>query len=232
MKWSFWHTAGIILLASLTFLNGFLLTPRSAVWAWIVLNLILMALLLVIGQGATGFWKGALINEDYKVSLSRFQMACWTVIVLSTFLTAVFTNFKSCPGDPLAIKVPDGLWILMGISTTSLVASSLILSTKRAKGLISKNAQMKDATMKEMFQVDEVSHAERLDLSKIQMFYFTVVTLIAYAVAVIRLFSDPPHCVASLPAVSDTMAALLGISHAGYLTSKAVPRAVPGKNGQ
>jgi hypothetical protein len=33
--------------------------------------------------------------------------------------------------DPLAIAIPEQLWLLMGISTTALVASPLIRSTKR-----------------------------------------------------------------------------------------------------
>jgi hypothetical protein len=83
---------------------------------------------------------------------------------------------------------------------------------------------MTDATMADMFRGEEVSNAQNLDLSKIQMFYFTVIILIAYIMAIISLFSRTSGCVESLPLISDSMAALLGISHAGFLASKAVPR--------
>jgi hypothetical protein len=258
MKWSFWHSAGLFLLLGLIVGTGFLLPSKSAVGTWIIISLALIVSVLLIGHGLTGFWKGALIDEDNRVSLSRFQMTCWTVIVLSAFLTAAFVNIKYCRNDPLAIKVPEGLWILLGISTTSLVGSPLLKSVKKDKafpsqdflktntfsayqakgideqrighvGLIFVNKLAKDASFADVFRGEEVSNAANLDLSKIQMFYFTLITIVAYVVAVAAVFSHGPDCIAGLPPLSESMVALLAISHAGYLTSKAVPRPVGNK---
>jgi hypothetical protein len=55
----------------------------------------------------------------------------WTIVVLSAFFAAVLSNLMAGQPNPLAIAVPSELWLLMGISTTSLVSSLLIKSTKR-----------------------------------------------------------------------------------------------------
>jgi hypothetical protein len=86
----------------------------------------------IAGQGITGLWRGLLIDERNKISLSRLQRTLWTIVVLSGFLTAALSNLEAGQPDPLAISAPSELWLLMGISTTSLVASPLIKSTKRS----------------------------------------------------------------------------------------------------
>jgi len=66
-----------------------------------------------------------------------------------------------------------------------------------------------------------VSNVTYPDRGKIQLFFFTVLVVLAYGVAVgvsLRGAGFP----ASLPDVGDGMVTLLGISHAGYLSAKAV----------
>jgi len=61
-------------------------------------------------------------------------------------------------------------------------------------------------------------------LSKVQMFFFTVVIAVAYVVALWDIMSTDAIYGANFtfPAVSDGMVALLGISNAGYLAAKGV----------
>lgn len=256
MKWTFWHSTALLFLLALLIAAGLLLPPQSGVWIWVAIFLVIFVSVLVIGHGITGYWKGVLIDEDNRVSLSRFQMACWTIVVLSTFMTAAFINIanNACgPGGVLAIRVPEALWILMGISTTSLVGSPLLKSSKKDKafstdrflhtltfsslrakgfddsrvgnvGFIVVNKSSRDANFADMFRGEEVSNAANLDLSKIQMFYFTIIILVAYVGCVVTTFSHSALCIDKLPGLSESMMALLGISHAGFLTSKAVPR--------
>jgi hypothetical protein len=76
-----------------------------------------------------------------------------------------------------------------------------------------------------MFEGDEVGNTAYLDLAKVQMFYFTVILGVAYVATLVpslaRLRTDPAS-VGELPALSEGMVALLGISHAGFLASKGV----------
>lgn len=61
------------------------------------------------------------------ISLSRFQMLVWTVLVLSAYGTLAVT--RAAELDPLTaldVEIPQTVWVLMGISTTSLVGSPLI----------------------------------------------------------------------------------------------------------
>src|SRR5206468_471390 len=94
-------------------------------------------------QAITGEWRGLLIDSRNKISLSRLQMALWTILILSGLITAALSNVRLSisPGNqligqpaaqqnPLNVDVPSELWLMMGISTTSLVASPLLKSIK------------------------------------------------------------------------------------------------------
>lgn len=103
----------------------------SAVTTWFVVMLLTTAILMVVGWGITGRPYGVLIDERNKLSLSRLQITVWTIVVLSAWITAVVWNLAAGKGiSALDISLPQTLWLLLGISTTSLVASPLILSTK------------------------------------------------------------------------------------------------------
>ena len=90
------------------------------------------------------------------------------------------------------------------------------------EGLIVENQDPRQARWSDLFRGEETANAAQLDLGKIQMFYFTIVLLIAYAVALGEDLASL-SIVTTFPELSEGMIALLGISHAGYLTHKAVP---------
>jgi hypothetical protein len=94
-------------------------------------------------------------------------------------------------------------------------------------GVLKINEYPWEATLGDIFQGDEISNYQRVDLSKVQMFFFTVVLIAAYSYALwilsrSQIVYNP--FILELPAFSASMVALLGISHAGYLTVKAVPQ--------
>jgi hypothetical protein len=219
--------------------------------AWIGVMLLLIASLAIIGLGTTGLCKGVLIDDRNMLSLSRFQMVLWTILILSAFITASLSNLAAGveDEDSLSIKIPEELWILMGISTTSLVGSPLIKSTKysketreddintalehlKRKGLKEEKIEFKGhiiahkepemASFSNLFEGEEAGNAARIDLAKVQMFYFTIILVLSYAVALGKMFAGgaPIH---EFPALDPSMIWLLGISHGGYLVHKAVP---------
>lgn len=57
-----------------------------------------------------------------------------------------------------------------------------------SQGKLYSNAKMSDASLMDMFQGDKVGDTAYVDVSKLQMFYFTVIAILAYAYAVYRLF--------------------------------------------
>lgn len=228
-------------------------TPTAhAVKILIIYLLLLVAFAAIAGHIITGVWRGVLIDSRNKISLSRLQMLMWTVLVLSGLLVAVLINIR-WTSNPLTIQLPEQLWALLGISTASLVGSPLITSSKssekpnteatvktmavmadqgidvshvRTQGKILINEKPEYASWTDIFKGDETGNGANLDLAKIQMFFFTLVTWSVYAVTLGALLRNGAHQhsgIFGFPPVDGSMVALLGISHAGYLANKAVP---------
>ncbi len=225
-------------------------TPNQVNQIWIILMVLLTLFAIIAGRGITGMWRGVLIDERNKLSLSRLQLAVWTILIIASFLTAVLINIHRGQVDPLSITLHPTLWGLLGISTASLVGSPLIKTTKKdtpaneeerartfallktqgvdtekidTKGQVVINQEPDFASWADLFKGDEVGNAAHLDLGKIQMFYFTLIVWFAYAVAIGSLFNSSSGKITEFPDVSSGMVALLGISHAGYLANQAVP---------
>ena len=93
------------------------------------------------------------------------------------------------------------------------------------KGQLVTYASYNDAQFADMFKGEEGGNMAQLDLSKIQMFYFTIVVAISYLMALSAMLAGDPGggLVSAFPDVSQGMVVLLGISHAGYLGYKAAP---------
>ncbi len=125
-----WAPIAAIVLIIFMFLSG-LFAPKG--WNWALVMIFMIVFITAIGKLITGRFSGVFINEHYIMSLSRFQLVIWTLIVLSAFLTIALERINAGVPDPLAIALPTQLWALLGISTTSLVGSPVILSTKLSK---------------------------------------------------------------------------------------------------
>jgi hypothetical protein len=215
-------------------------------WAFVGALAILVLMAIVIGWVLVGRPLGILINEQNLMSLSRFQLLGWTVIILAAYLTYVFQRLRAGDPNALEVKIDKMLWALMGISTASLVGSAAIASVKsgqqpdddaakrtapithettqavldNSRGTLYANDKKEDAQFTDMFEGDEVGNAAHVSLGKLQMFYVTVGMFAAYAVMVLKTLNAHPN-LAVLPIVPEGVIALLGISHAGYLSTKA-----------
>ena len=219
----------------------------------VLITLLMFLIMLVLGLAITKRPFGILINERNLVSLSRFQMSLWTVVVLAAYFTFALARIKASINDPtlkdpLNIILDWHLWALMGISTTSLVGAPLILSTKKDKdpdpsvipktaravaelpadinanrqGTLYANPKMADARFTDMFQGDELVNTAHIDLAKVQMFYFTIIAVLAFFVLVFNAIVVSNPDLSHLPVLPDGLVAILGISNAGYLTSKGI----------
>lgn len=219
---------------------------------WIIYLVLFVAFAAIAGHVINGVWRGVLIDSSNKISLSRLQMLMWTVLLLSGFLVAVLINIR-WTSDPLNIALNEQLWALMGISTASLVGSPLLKNSKKAEkpnneamaktkevladqgvdtshvkaeGKILVNEKPEYASWTDIFNGEETGNGANLDLAKIQMFFFTLVTWSVYALALGAYLRKGAHDhmgISQFPPVDGSMVALLGISHAGYLANKAVP---------
>jgi hypothetical protein len=97
---------------------------------------------------------------------------------------------------------------------------------KKKEGLLKINESPQQANLVDLFQGDEIGNYQLIDLSKVQMFFFTVAILLTYGVALGGLLKNSAAVLApfgvNLPLFSAELNALLAISHAGYLTVKSV----------
>jgi hypothetical protein len=247
-KWTRKHTIAVGAIP-IAILGLAMLSSRIGFFAAWVLNMaLLVAFAVVVGQGIVGLKRGALIDERNRISLSRLQLSLWTVLLLSSLITATMLNVYRGEKEPLSIALPQELWWLMGISTTSLVGSGLIKSTKKdgtpdegekqttlaeiaekervplpdTKGKLVVKSSPLDANWYDLFMGEEAGNGSHLDLGKVQMFYFTWILVVAYAATIADAFHGLPS-IHAFPILDKGMIALLGISHAGYLTNKALP---------
>ena len=234
MPWRPTTTLSAVLLCFIAIaLAGMLIPTATRLITWIVSLVLLASIVLIVGRGVTGRWFGFLIDERNKMSLSRFQAVLWSLLILSAFLAAALINLHlkllSSPTDALAITIPAELLALLGISGTSLVGAQLILHAKSQKlEQIATHLAANQADWYDMFKGDDAANAAYLDLSKLQMFYSTIILVLVYGFALAGMFmgGDPKSlAITAFPSLSATMVTLLGISHAGYLLYKAVPRA-------
>jgi hypothetical protein len=130
-------TAWIVVFLLVLFIGGIAVSPG---WNLIVVMGALLAVLLVLGHAVVERPLGVLIDEQNLMSLSRFQMAVWTVVVISSYFAYALMRMKSAgftaidlksSADPLDVTIDPHLLFLMGISATSFVASPFILGTKK-----------------------------------------------------------------------------------------------------
>lgn len=201
---------------------------------------------LFLGRWVNGRPLGIFVGDRNLMSLSRFQMVLWTVLILSAYLTMCLYRLRNGTPDPLAVAMDWHLWALMGISTASMVGSPLLLGNKtqseappdavkkaaaqlsedasdikqNSAGKLYGNKSVNDASLTDIFQGDEIGNTAYIDVAKVQMFFFTFVSLWVYGAATLKIFNGDSY--SAMPAFSDGLVALLGVSHAGYLTSKIV----------
>lgn len=244
--------------AAISILTVVLMIP--ATWfapgrvGYILVMALMLLFMITIGLHICRRIGGILVNDRNVISLSRFQMVMWTLIILSAFLAAVIARIHEggLSSDALAIVLDQKLWGLLGITTASLVGTPLMQSTKKtqepkpeavakaakelksttedvgsnAQGVLYANPSVADATFSDMFRGDEVTTKAYVDVAKLQMFFFTVVAGLTYAIELYQWMGDKKYLGpgASFPTLSGGLIAILGISHAGFQVNNSVTR--------
>ena len=106
-------------------------------------------------------------------------------------------------------------------------AEAELKAIDEAQGLLHKNTDPGEASWVDLLRGEEIGNYKLVDMSKVQMLFFTLVVIVAYATAVSNMLGDLGTLVGrsslSFPEFNDTLNALLGISHGTYLSVKAVP---------
>jgi hypothetical protein len=98
-----------------------------------------------------------------------------------------------------------------------------------AEGLLHRNSKPEEARWSDLVRAEEIgTNYKVIDMSKVQMLFFTLVVVFAYGMALYGLLQNDlilrhPLWV-DLPAFSSTMNTLLAISHGAYLSVKNVDK--------
>jgi len=208
--------------------------------AWAASLLAMTVFIMAVGFNIRNDYKGAVTDEWGRISLSRLQMLAWTLLIISAYQTAVILNILAGLADPLAIAIPEEMWFVLGISTASLLGTPLITTSKvrKRQALMppSKSGQdaprrTKPAAWSDLFTGVDKASEDFVDISRVQMFFFTFIALLAYGYSVASMFlqysrgGDPSLGIKEFPAISSGLLALLGISHTAYLGNKAIDSA-------
>jgi hypothetical protein len=242
-QWQLWHTlASLAILALIIGLAIWAATSKTLlkdvdgrlpVWTFLALVALLLGFAVLVGWGTTGHVGGLLMDptKGRRMSLSRLQVLAWTFLVLAAYLNAFIVNIAGGFPNPLDVDIPGELLIAMGISIGSLAGAKVVLAVKESKNgatlpddpLANPSAVVKSpfAQWSDLFQGDTKETAGTLDLGKVQLFYITIALVLGYAIVVATGFAHVTHKIESLPKLDEAFVALLAISHAGYLTTKA-----------
>jgi hypothetical protein len=282
----------LLLLVSFGALSSIGKAPYAKSIVWAAIASVMVFSFLVIGKAIKDRWDGILIDERNVMTLSRFQIIIWTIIILSAYFTIAGAGIYAGKEDPLNVNIDWRLWALMGISSTSFVATPLILESKKRKtiddeieykklediksrqpsgsfseqrtspsnardellkldvqkidntnvdailtkakeevkaelknnrveGILFANIQATEAKFSDIFEGDEVGNESHVDVSKVQMFFFTIISALSYVVMLAVMFADA-SVPEKLPILPEGLIAILTISHGAYLTNKTV----------
>lgn len=212
--------------------------PRQVTWLLDLATLTLLVGFIGVasGKGPVGF----LIDDRNKLSLSRLQVTLWTLVVISAVASIVL--IKLAAGESPDVEIPEPLLWAIGISGTALAGTAVIQHVKEdpartpsqprtanLRGLIVVNPTPAAAGWTDLFMGEEEGNFDRLEIGKVQMFYFTVIAVIVYGLSILELLGGETSTggIESLPALSGGLVALLGLSNGIYLAKKAAPNTPP-----
>ncbi|HVU76746.1 MAG TPA: hypothetical protein VHC67_04125 [Gaiellaceae bacterium] len=190
-------------------------------WSLVLIGSAMILVTIAIGFAAKGRFDGVLIDRYNRVTLTHFQILLWTLLVVAAYAAAMLTNLMAGSSglNALDVSIPPELWLAMGISAGSFTTSK-VLALKIPDDKLAGNATAADARWIDIFRSDVDQGDRAIDLSKLQMFFFTAVLVTGYAATVANQLLDTTTRVGSLPALNNTFVTLLAISNGTYLARK------------
>lgn len=199
-------------------------TGTWALVAWLVTIAALAASFGTVGKLPTGNppisdWKCILIDQRNRISLSRFQVVLWSVLVISAVISEGIVNAMWTVDQPLNLAIPSALWVLLGMSAGSAVVAPAVLSTK---GDQLQTKALGAHAWSDMFYGDDKANSDQVDFSKVQQFFLTVVLVVAYAVQIGATMAAGAKL--TFPQLDPGFLGLMAVSQVTYIAYKALPQ--------
>lgn len=146
---------------------------------------VISAVVLLIAAAAVGPGNGKIIGLGYgilkenrkggqRISLTRFQITLWTIIVLSLLSGMFFARLIGGVPNPQDITIPNELLILMGISLGSTAVSTAVKANKDSPS--GPTIIGGDPNLGDVIHVEEGSGPGKMvAIEKFQNFWFTAI---------------------------------------------------------
>lgn len=130
-----WIVSVIVLILILVSILPVFASTLPLLPLWAVVTALIGAFVVFAGLAVTGLYLGFAIDGRNRVSLSRLQMAIWTILFAGTLFAAFYWNVMLADsGEDLAtaldVEIPPVLLALLGIPAGALVGAPLIRSFK------------------------------------------------------------------------------------------------------
>jgi hypothetical protein len=140
-------------------------------------------------------------------------MYLWTLVVVIGYAAVFLSNFKT--PDFKMLDIPQNLYLLMGVNLAAAVTSTAIATRNGVKKPVGQPDFVKDIFFE--------SEKNSLDLPRVQMFVWTIVSLCYFAIMLIQKFAEH-GAEPSLPDIPTGLVVLMGVSHGAYLGAKAATK--------
>jgi hypothetical protein len=178
-------------------------------WGTLIFLIIIIILIAIFTEknykkGFFSIIKDKSNSERPTFSLSRTQMAFWTLIVIISFFYVWISKGEM-------ISFSEDVLILLGISATTVAGANFIDKKDERKALQNNTRRHQDTESKGFFS-DILSDEASLSIHRFQQVLFNIVIggFFIYKVCVTYIF----------PEIDSIIMILLGISNATYLTVK------------
>ena len=218
--------------------------------AWTFTLTLIVVASAVLGQSVKKRLDGILIDKYNRISLSRFQLICWTILLIGSLACIGIHNFIHGGGGrgALDIDIPPPIWALLGLPAFTAITAAAIKDAKRTEITTASTADMQatnsavqlreglsqtptqdgrvltkaDPTQARWIDMvlGDFEGAPTIDASKFQKLLITLLVLSIYGGDLWYTMSTATGPIAAFPPISAGLLALLGISHAAYLADK------------
>lgn len=164
-----------------------------------------------------------LLGEDNRYSNSKFQIALWFFVLITTYATTFLLRawYAGCEFIG-GINIPTNLLLLTGMSALTFAGAKGITTSKVARATTAANPQPKPRadtpSLWNLVQNDD----GLFDFGDFQMLVVTIVAVITYLVLVFSFLSTiEASKTISLPDLDTTILAAFGLGQGSYLAKKA-----------
>ena len=101
--------------------------------AWVVTLALIVMASAGLGKCVCQRWDGILIDSDNRISLSRFQLICWTVLLIGSLACIGIHNFVHGGNvtGALNIDIPPQIWSLLGLPAFTAITAAAIKDATR-----------------------------------------------------------------------------------------------------